>query len=144
MCVWKRDMLARPPGIQSNYGPHRGVGKLPIKLDVFELAIERFPYLRKETEGQRRNNATQFRCSRRPLDLPIYEEILSDVSISHGRTVNEVFGAWGDWGPDWEKKRPDAPLRRIRTRWNFGSLCFYRGRGCRYTKPCAKLKPTSR
>ena len=106
---WKRDILARLPGIQSNYGPHMGVGQHPRKLDVFELAIDRFPYLRKKTAGQRRNNVTQFKYSLRPLGLPIYEQILSDVSTSHGRTVSEVFGTWEDWGVDWEKTTCHIP-----------------------------------
>ena len=66
-------------------------------MGVFELAIERFPYLRKKTDGHQRNNAPQFRYSLRPLDLPIYEKILGDVSTSHGRTVAEVFGTWEAW-----------------------------------------------
>ena len=100
---WKRDILARLPGVPSNYGPHRGAGQQFSKRDVFELAIERFPYLCKKTEGQRRNNAPQHRYCLRPLGLPIYEKVMSEVCASNDRTVTEVFGTWEDWGPDWDK-----------------------------------------
>ena len=97
---WKRDISARLPGVPANYGPHMGHREQLRMLDVFELVIERPPYLRKKTDGHRRNNVPQFRYSLRHLDMPIYETILSDVSTSHGRTVTEVCGAREDWGPE--------------------------------------------
>ena len=121
---WKRDILARLPGVPSNYGPHRGAGQQFSKRDVFELAIERFPYLCKKTEGQRRNNAPQYRYCLRPLGLPIYEKVMSEVCASNGRTVTGVFGTWEDWWKIGGKRRRNVLMRRIRTIGSSGSLCF--------------------